>query len=505
MKYKLFILSLTIFIFSCRLTKRSTQDNKFIVYTPNCNDTILIPKCHAADIIYKLDVLQNGTLVYYSKTTDSLSFYNPNTKALVRHKVIPNSPSKGVNVDLTETDDSNVIVCFKNYSPFHDNNIYTLNWKTGERKNNYLIKSKNIITSDILPFDSFEAALYLSLKKDLIMPMTGPFFNHKDSTIYLSLAAGQSMKKIARYKPFMPGMISISRNKTENEIIDITFNETNTVFKDYIPNISDITLFNFVPRIALISNESFLADFTFANSFIKYNCNSKKKELIPCIPSFLDPNPLFSISIKTKEIAKVYAAQYALFTDLNSKFIYREMNIPYLLVKNKDTIIANTRRLILYDKNPEIKASGIVNEDLIGWHVGHLNDTVYTLDIERSAMDRSNFILYRYTFSKKSEEIGYYKPNNSFDVNDKFGDYTGYITELDASLTNLDTIALLPTYSACGTCADLLGSFLNTIQTNNLTSKPFIMVNSNVFQGENFFKTLILQHKIILCKILALK
>jgi hypothetical protein len=164
------------------------------------------------------------------------------------------------------------------------------------------------------------------------------------------------------------------------------------------------------------------------------------------------------------------------------------MNIPYLLIKNNDTLIANTRRLILYNKTPKIKATGIVDENLNGWHVGHLNDTIYTIDLEKSAMDRRNFILYKYTFNKKSEEVGFYKTNNSFELNNKFGDYTAYIKEMRPSLTNLDTIALLPTYSACGTCVDLLGSFLNSIQTNNFTSKPFIMVNSNVFQGENFLK-----------------
>ncbi len=122
---KLYFLGLLILTACAHSIK--TQENKFTIYSPYCNDTILIPKCHAADIIYKLDVLQDGTFVYYSKTTDSLSFYNANSKILKRYKVIPNSPSKGVNVDLTETDNNHVIVCFKNYSPFHDNNIYTLN------------------------------------------------------------------------------------------------------------------------------------------------------------------------------------------------------------------------------------------------------------------------------------------------------------------------------------------------------------------------------------------
>jgi hypothetical protein len=277
-----------------------TQENKFTIYLPNCNDTILIPKCHAADIIYKLDVLQDGTLVYYSKTTDSLSFYNPNSKILKRYKVIPNSQNKGVNVDLTETDNKHVIVCFKNYSPFHDNNIYTLNWQTGERMYNYPIKHKNIITSDILPFDSFDSAIKLSLEKDVIMSITGPFYNKKDSTIYVSLIAGQESNSKPRFRPLMPSIISISRNKIKNEIVNITFNETNSVFKDTLIDIPDFTLFDFVPRIVPLNSETFVADFTFANSFVTYNCNKKKKKLIPSFPSFLDPDPIFSMSIKTK-------------------------------------------------------------------------------------------------------------------------------------------------------------------------------------------------------------
>ena len=49
-----------------------------------------------------------------------------------------------------------------------------------------------------------------------------------------------------------------------------------------------------------LNSETFVADFTFANSFVTYNCNKKKKKLIPSFPSFLDPDPIFSMSIKTK-------------------------------------------------------------------------------------------------------------------------------------------------------------------------------------------------------------
>ncbi len=353
---------------------------------------------------------------------------------------------------------------------------------------NYPIKHNDIITSDIIPFDSFDTAIKLTLKTDKIMPITGPFYNKKDSTIYLSLIAGQIAKSKPRFRPLMPSIISISRNEIKNEMVNITFNETNSVFKDTIIDIQDFTLFDFVPRIVPLNNETFVADFTFAKSFVTYNCNKKKKKLIPSFPYFLDPDPIFSMSIKTKDIAKVYNAQHAFFSSMNSNYLYREMNIPYLFIKNNDTLITNTRRLILYNKSPEIAASGIVDEDLNGFHAGQLKDTLYTIDLEKSAMDRRNFILYKYTFTKKSEEVGFYKPNNSLVLNNKFGDYTTYIKEMRPSLTNSDTIALLPTYSACGTCVDILGSFLSTIQTNNFTSKPFIMVNSNVFQGEKFLK-----------------
>lgn len=488
---RLYFVYVAIFCIAGCVDKQGTDtSNGYTKYNLSLVETITLPKVHGADQLYDVRFLSDGRAVYYSKTTDSLLVYDIETFKSTAFKVVDKlDRDLGVQIGLSEINDSIIVVAYHTIVPYVDNTIFELNLVSGEKSYAYRITDTNFIQESIIPLDSFSNNQKITLYKyrmvsNEIMTVPG------EDAIVLPIDAGGFSKDYKDLRTTTKSLLKVYRDSSKgNDFLDVRFSMVNNLFNDSLNRFCFKWGFLYWPTLNKIDEHRFIVTYGLGTSFVLYNTENDKSEVIKAFPEFLNPDPALFMNHDTRDKREVYYFA-KIFSNDGSGYLYRKVNIPLHLSDSQSTTFTDhTERFIVYSKAPEIEVVGIIDEEINGRVVGiDGNDYMYVLDIEASAASDSLFYVKKYKIIKGTKGRGYYKPSFIRKKNENKGNYSKYLSQIDRKLLQQDTIPLLCTFGVCGTCIVKLGLFLQGVQDNNMVTRPLVLISSNKFQGNKYYQ-----------------
>jgi hypothetical protein len=459
----------------------NSQDHRqeYTRYVFKKNKTISIPKNSPSDILYWVHFIDKSTLAYYSKVTDSITLHNHKTKQTTAFKVSYNKET-AVNVGISNVSDSILLVYYSNFTPYVDKRIFLINRYTLEKDYSLEIKDTNFLNSCFVTIDSFVRNQYLKNQKDELG--FGPsFVSSKGDKFYLPLHSGSNKKHYQNLYSTDKTILKITSDTSYQ--LNIRFNHLNSNFNDSLGVFHNS--FNFMPTICSIDSSHFLINYKLAGDFILCDVENESTSIISGFPEFLENKASLFANPQARSILnQTYSFPTTYSSDKSSLFI-RGINIPYQNVNSKELLSAT--RYIVYSKMPTIEPLGVIDMEITGEILGiDFNNNIYVCDIQKSAANKDNFIINQYEIEANTIDSGFYYPKSTNNGNDKNDNILEYISTIDASLAQQDTVAILFTYNVCGSCITKIGHFLSTVNQSKSIVKNLILVSSNKFQAEKF-------------------
>lgn len=475
-----FILILVQFACSKRIEPVSNNKPSYLQYGIEEINSFTIPKRSAEDILHNPIVFEKKWLIYYSDVTDTLTVFNFKSKQVIYHKLLKGDKIAG-NVGYQQISDSSILVYYTS-KLYVDSTIFSLNIFNGNRNYDYVLSHKDFLVKKEVSIDS------LSSNPDLLyskknLGFGNPVFLEFDKSLLLPVISGSS-------DGYDQGLYSITEkvvrinSERKSDLLDISYSILDSTFNSSIPNSEIDNIFNFLPYLTPFDSLRALISFSINGDFIEYNCENGTRKMVTGFPNFFYPDTSLLVSYSTRRLEDVYTF-HNFNTNPRSSFILRFVGIPRSS-GIKDVKVPKEYRYIVYSKDPAIKAIGIIS-DFIDGHVVHIddNETVYICNRTKSDTSRNLFYISECKLVELGQENDFFNLDCSpySKISNKLSDY---LSQVDKSLLEQDTIPLFFTFASCGPCVDKLGETLIRIKKNNLVMKPSIIVTRNAFQLEGF-------------------
>jgi hypothetical protein len=467
------------------VTTKSISSPTYIKYNYFNTGNFSLPKNNSADILHAPLIIGDSVYIYYSKYTDSLTFYNSKSKVIKNYKILEDKNiAESVGYYLL---DSNIIVYYRNSNPYIDNHVFSININSGLKSFNYPITDTSFLISSVVSYDSFNLKPSILYHKNYL-GSGSLFFDHKSSSIYLPLLAGSDDSSIQQTHDKVNCIMKVDKGSPSNTYLGINYSLVDTTFKRKYPNNIVNNLFHFAPHIFPINQDNFHISFPITGNFINYNVEADSISIISSFPWFLNQDKKLFSNYETQTMEEVYYF-YKPVGSVKSDHFFRKVRIPSYNKQNRLLLGSSESRYLVYSKQNGSLPIGIIDRPIEGYIIGTTasNDIIVCNDKE-SSIRKDSFIINIYKVYPETIETDPYTPNSGFIVETKDGSYKSYLnTQLNKNSSNLpDTIAILPIYGVCSPCVVKLGIFLETVSNSNQGIKPSILVGTNQFQLNNF-------------------
>lgn len=470
---------------ACTSQVDALEENvEFLRYSLKEVESLTIPKNHREDRIGRINISSEGFISNYSFFTDTMSVYNLITQDLKKYKLIDGA-AKAKNARWCRYNDSLILVYYRDRDIFIDNHLFFLNTITEKKRS---IKTPNpiFLSRDKISIDSLRKNMKLVRYKTSFG--TGrPFCNMQSGILLIPLITGSDNAKYGDLRSVAKCILKVNLKDETSELLDISFSMVNSVFNDSFSVECAGSLFNFTPSIEQLDDSTALVYFKIAKDFVAYNSESDSIYTVNGFPNFLNHDSNLFVNKSTTDMESVYS-YIGMYNNLHSDYLIRRIKIPLWDSSSKSSLNRSERRYIVYEKKPNLKAIGIIDEDINGYIIGIDGDNnIYVCDRKLSDKNPDNFIIRKCQIVLISKSYGFYTPSLKKSSKSKKGEYADYLFEISPDLIKNDTIPLLVNYAACGPCIAKLGIYMEGLDNNNLKSKPSILVSSSNFQRDKFY------------------
>ena len=454
-------------------------------------DRFTLPKVNPEDAMFEPTILKDGSFVYFSQSTDTLSIYNPNTRFHKMYKVI-DWDAKAQSVGTAQISDSIILVYYHNANPYVNKKVFTLNIYTGKKEYPYEFRHAKFLLKDSVPVDSYMNNTSITFSKNRL-GYGPPFVYDNGNSVVLPLMAGTTVPQYGELKTEAQCLVEMDKWSTnQNKLLDVRFNQTNSPLNKMERIDDPFGLYCFMPHILKLDDEQLLISFAVAKEYILYNVRTKQQEKIPVYPNFFLDSAHYFGDQTTDYLESIYY-NHRTFSNPNFPYIISKIRMPYSFCGETRHKARFCRTNIVYQKDPEIKPIGILDSSGV-YNIDH-EGFLYSGIRGMPRKDREkNFHIKKCTLKQVSVDTGYYQPVRNKETNSKLGDYTDYLSKINPQLLKKDTIPIIVTYGVCGTCVHKAGLFLKGLEANDMKANPTILVTSNPYAMKRYYKDFNINH-----------